>query len=110
MLAGDFDRPGLRESSSESEQDGTLRQRHAAGRTAHHTPATIHNEIAGGEQGLDFLDANRPSRAGANEARSVHDGFTLGLAIAAAGLLLGAAIYEGIRRAYPVHRSAHRLA
>ena len=44
------------------------------------------------------------------QARSVHDGFTLGLAIAAAGLLLGAAIYEGIRRAYPVHRPAHRPA
>jgi len=35
-------------------------------------------------------------------ARDVHAGFTLGLAIAAGGLLLGAAIYEGIRRAYPV--------
>ena len=44
------------------------------------------------------------------QARSVHDGFTLGLAIAAAGLLLGAAIYEGIRRAYPVRVAAHRAA
>ena len=44
------------------------------------------------------------------QAHSVHDGFTLGLAIAAAGLLLGAAIYEGIRRAYPLRVPAHRAA
>jgi len=37
-------------------------------------------------------------------AGSVNEGFSLGLGIAAAGLLLGAAIYEGIRRVYPVHR------
>ena len=44
------------------------------------------------------------------QARSVNQGFTLGLAIAAAGLLLGAAIYEGIRRAYPVCTSVGRRA
>ena len=44
------------------------------------------------------------------QARSVNAGFTLGLAIAAAGLLLGALVYEGIRRAYPVRPPAHRHA
>ena len=40
------------------------------------------------------------------QAGSVHEGFMLGLGIAAAGLLLGAAVFEGIRRVYPVHRGA----
>ena len=36
------------------------------------------------------------------QSASVHDGFSLGLGLAAGGLLLGAAIYEGLRRVAPM--------
>ena len=39
-------------------------------------------------------------------SRSVSDGFTLALEIAAGGLVVGAAIYEGIRRRWPIPRPA----
>jgi hypothetical protein len=60
--------------------------------------------------GIGQIVGPPPVAALRRPARSVHEGFTLGLAIAAAGLLLGAAIYEGIRRAYPVRMPAHRPA
>jgi hypothetical protein len=66
--ARDIGRPRRGESTNECEQDGTSGERDIASRTANRTPAAIDDEVAGGEQGLDFTQADWPDHTGSNES------------------------------------------
>ena len=68
-IARDVGRPGLGEGADQSEQDRASGERDTASRTANRAPAGIDDEVAGGEQGLDFIEADRANHAGADEAR-----------------------------------------
>ena len=68
-IAGDVGRPGLGERADESEQDRASGERDTASRAANRAPAGIDDEVAGREQGLDLIEADRADHAGADEAR-----------------------------------------
>jgi hypothetical protein len=61
--------PGLGERAGEVEQDGTSGERDDAYRTANHAPATIDDEVAGGEQGFDFIEADQANHPRFDDAR-----------------------------------------
>ena len=67
-IAGDVGRPGFCEGADQSEQDRASGERDTASRTANRAPAGIDDEVAGREQGLDLIQADRAYHAGANEA------------------------------------------
>ena len=68
-ITGDVCRPGLGEGADEVKQDGTSGERHTASRTANRAAARIDNEVAGREQGLDFIEADQANHAGSDESR-----------------------------------------
>ena len=68
-IAGDIRGPRFSEGADESEQDGTRGERDDASGTANRTPATIHDEVAGAEQGLDFIEADHANHASSDKAR-----------------------------------------
>ena len=53
----------------EREQDGAARERDGAGRAAHRAPAGVDDEVAGREQGLDLVEADRADHTAADQAR-----------------------------------------
>jgi hypothetical protein len=68
LIARHVSWPGPGEGAGELEQDGTSGQRDSASPTANRAAATIYDEIVGGEQGLDFIQAHHANHAGSNEA------------------------------------------
>ena len=62
-------RPGLGERADEREQDRAPGERDGASRAAHRAPARVDDEVAGREQGLDLVEADRPDHPAADQAR-----------------------------------------
>lgn len=69
LIARHIARPGFRKGADQCEQDGTSRERDTASRTTNRAPAAIHDEVPGGEQLLDFFQANRANHTGCDETR-----------------------------------------
>jgi hypothetical protein len=67
LIARHVSWPGPGEGAGELEQDGTSGQRDSASPTANRAAATIYDKIAGGEQGLDFIQAHHANHAGSNK-------------------------------------------
>jgi hypothetical protein len=59
LIARHILRPGLGEGADEVEEDGTSGERDTAGWTVNRAPAAIDDEVAGGEEALDFLEADQ---------------------------------------------------
>jgi hypothetical protein len=68
-IARHVGRPGLGERGDEREQDRAPGERGGASRAAHRAPARVDDEVAGGEQGLDLVEADRADHTGADQAR-----------------------------------------
>ena len=68
-IARHVGRPGLGERADEREQDRASGERDGAGRAAHRAPAGVDDEVAGREQGLDLVEADRADHAAADQAR-----------------------------------------
>jgi len=68
-IARHVGRPGLGERADEREQDRASGERDGASRAAHRAPAGVDDEVAGREQGLDLVEADRADHTAADQAR-----------------------------------------
>src|SRR5713101_6002727 len=68
-IARHVGRPGLGERGDEREQDRASGERDGASRDAHRAPAGVDDEVAGREQGLDLVEADRADHTAADQAR-----------------------------------------
>ena len=68
-IARHVGRPGLGQRADEREQDRASGERNGAGGAAHRAPARVHDEVAGREQDLDLVEADRADHPAADQAR-----------------------------------------